>query len=366
MGAQVISVVSGKGGSGKSLLTAVIGRALAREGKRVILVDMDIFVRGLTVLLFSYTRPEKINSKITISDTLGIYSEHSKEIGPKSYKKEDFLIERFFECDVLPAVQNIAFPLDYDDRSLSDENFTNEVVKKLTVILSEDYDYILLDNRAGMDSLIASSCKASNIIISVAEDDDVGRQTNSNLIKFLQVRKNIQVVYAIINKGRNMHSYDDVKNRLKQRHEYSVLGVIPFDIEILEDFGSDRFWATVNETLYFRALIDVWNELAKIERVQEISESKYRFPPRIFMQSSMGRYSLLERIIGVNSVFVIIMGAVLWLREVYLVKGQTITWFDLAPFLLIMGGIMALFLAIFGVQSFLKGRADSKYHGREH
>ncbi len=233
MSAQVVSIVSGKGGSGKSLLTAVLGRALAREGKRVLLVDMDIFVRGLTVLLFSYTRPEMESKKITISDALGVYAEKSEDTGPKNYTKDNFLIERFFECDVLPAVENIAIPLDYNDRSLSDEKFTNQVVKKLIETLVDEYDYILLDNRAGMDSLIASSCKAANITIAVAEDDDVGRQTNSNLTKFLQAKKDIKVVYSIINKGRNMHNYDDVKARLRHRHEYSVLGAIPFDIEVL-------------------------------------------------------------------------------------------------------------------------------------
>ena len=324
---------------------------------------MDIFVRGLTVLLFSYTRPEKVNSKITISDTLGIYSEHSKDIGPRAYKKEDFLIERFFECDVLPAVQNIAFPLDYDDRSLSDEKFTNEVVQKLTDILSDEYDYIILDNRAGMDSLVASSCKASNITISVAEDDDVGRQTNSNLIKFLQARKNIRVVYAIINKGRNMHSYRDVKERLRQRHEYSVLGAIPFDIEILEDFGSDRFWTTVTETLYFRALIDVWNELAKAERVQEISESKYRFPPRVFMQPGQGRFTLLERVMKVYGITAIFAGVTMWLWENYLMKGMNLH--EMAPVLLIIAGVIVLLFSMSGVQGFLKEKADSKYHRNE-
>ena len=48
---KVINLVSGKGGTGKSLLTAVLGRALAREGLNVLIIDLDIFVRGLTILL---------------------------------------------------------------------------------------------------------------------------------------------------------------------------------------------------------------------------------------------------------------------------------------------------------------------------
>jgi len=361
MDSQVISIVSGKGGSGKSLLTAVLGRALAREGKRVIIVDMDIFVRGLTVLLFSYTRPKQGIKKITISDILGVYSENSKGSEPPIYNKEDFLIERFFECDVLPAVENVAYSLDYDDRNLSDEKFTYNVINRLIDKISVDYDYILLDNRAGMDSLILSSCRVSSIIISVAEDDDVGRQTNSNLTKFLQSKKNIRVVYAIINKGRSMHIYDDVKGRLKQRHEFSVLGVIPFDIEILEDFGSDRFWTTVTETLYFRALIDIWNELAKTEPVQEISESKYRFPPKIFMQPSQGRFSIIERMFRFYSIILILTGTWYWLlrnNTTFLTKESLI---ENAPILMIITGVIFLLFSISGFHSFIKERTG-KYN----
>ena len=358
MTAKVISIVSGKGGSGKSLLTAVLGRALAREGKRVLLVDMDIFVRGLTILLFSFTRPERSSGKITVSDTLGVYSEKSEETGPTDYKKEDFLIERFFECDVIPSVENVALPLDYNDRSLSDEEFTNSVLSTLKNTLIESYDYIILDNRAGMDSLISSACKSADIIIAVAEDDDVGRQTNSNLTKFLQARKKIKIVYSIINKGRNMHSYRDVKNRLRHRHEYSVLGAIPFDIEVLEDFGADRFWSTVTETLYFRSLIDVWNELARTERVQEITESKYRFAPKIFMQYSQGRFSLIERIMRIYGLAGISAGVVMWLWQSYKEKGMPLN--DMISVILIIVGIFMLLFSMSGFHSYIKGRIDDK------
>ena len=48
--ATVYAVVSGKGGVGKSTLAANVGAALARMGKRVCLVDMDIGLRSQDVL----------------------------------------------------------------------------------------------------------------------------------------------------------------------------------------------------------------------------------------------------------------------------------------------------------------------------
>ena len=45
---KIINIISGKGGTGKSLITAVLGRLLAQEGASVLLIDYDMFVRGLT------------------------------------------------------------------------------------------------------------------------------------------------------------------------------------------------------------------------------------------------------------------------------------------------------------------------------
>ena len=39
---RILPIASGKGGVGKSVLTANLGLALARAGKTVVLVDLDL------------------------------------------------------------------------------------------------------------------------------------------------------------------------------------------------------------------------------------------------------------------------------------------------------------------------------------
>ena len=51
MGAKVVTVTSGKGGVGKTTATANLGVALARMGKRVVLIDADIGLRNLDVVM---------------------------------------------------------------------------------------------------------------------------------------------------------------------------------------------------------------------------------------------------------------------------------------------------------------------------
>ena len=48
---QCIAVVSGKGGTGKTSLTAGVGTALAQSGKRVLCMDCDIGLRNLDLAL---------------------------------------------------------------------------------------------------------------------------------------------------------------------------------------------------------------------------------------------------------------------------------------------------------------------------
>lgn len=48
---QVIAIVSGKGGTGKTSLTALIGASLASLGKRTLLIDCDVGLRDLDLAL---------------------------------------------------------------------------------------------------------------------------------------------------------------------------------------------------------------------------------------------------------------------------------------------------------------------------
>ena len=49
--AKVIAITSGKGGVGKSTLTVSLGIAAASSGKRVLLVEMDVGLRGMDIML---------------------------------------------------------------------------------------------------------------------------------------------------------------------------------------------------------------------------------------------------------------------------------------------------------------------------
>jgi septum site-determining protein MinD len=71
MTAFIINISSGKGGSGKTLLASVLAEFLSSRRIRVLLVDLDIFARGLTALLYFRT-PDQLRlietGELAVSD----------------------------------------------------------------------------------------------------------------------------------------------------------------------------------------------------------------------------------------------------------------------------------------------------------
>lgn len=124
--ARSIVVTSGKGGVGKSTVTAALGRALSRHGQRVVLLDTDIGLNNLDVLLdvgnrivydlFDVIRGRCRVSQALVSDSLdgGLY--------------------------LLPSAHG------YDCSDISSQN-----IRVIINSLAQSFDYILIDCPAGIE-----------------------------------------------------------------------------------------------------------------------------------------------------------------------------------------------------------------------
>lgn len=337
---KVINLVSGKGGTGKSLLTAVLGRALAREGLHVLIIDLDIFVRGLTILLTESGKRVFQTEGYSISDLLGGNDRNNLPA-----------IERFFECDLIPAVADIGEVFSSYNDHICSLKFNSETIESLLNDVRDKYDVILLDNRSGLDNIILASCKQADIVLSIADDDDISLQTNSNLINHLRFHHNIPKVYTLINKARRIYSYKDLEKSSFRKVDFNYIGIIPFDAEVMEDFGTERFWSTVYETLYFRAVIDSWNNLASREGLKEISLKKYHFPPAIFMSPKSGRQSLFERMLIFYGLVITGVGIFYWLYQ----RINDLNESDVIAISAIGFGVILIVLGAIGFRRFLVG-----------
>ena len=63
--AQIIPIASGKGGVGKSLLSANLAIALGQQGKKVVLVDLDLGASNLHLVIGQHPGVASLGSWFT-------------------------------------------------------------------------------------------------------------------------------------------------------------------------------------------------------------------------------------------------------------------------------------------------------------
>lgn len=124
---RVIAVGGGKGGIGKSLLSANLGIALARRGARVVLVDLDLGGANLHTCL-GVGQP-----KVTLSDF----------IDRKVQNLEDVLVPTPFE-----RLSLVSGAMDGLDAANPRHAQKSKLIRNLRLL---DVDYVLLDLGAGTD-----------------------------------------------------------------------------------------------------------------------------------------------------------------------------------------------------------------------
>jgi len=125
--AEVITITSGKGGVGKSTATANISVSLAKLGKKVIAVDFDIGLRNLDMILGLENR--------IVYDVVDVME------GNCNLAQAIIKDKRANNLHFLPASQT------------KDKNVLNkEKVEKLINELKKEFEYILIDSPAGIES----------------------------------------------------------------------------------------------------------------------------------------------------------------------------------------------------------------------
>jgi flagellar biosynthesis protein FlhG len=167
---QICPIGGGKGGSGKSFITANLGVLLAKKGKRVLLVDLDL--GGSNLHTFLSLR----NPKLGLNDFLN-----------KAYKNLD-------EVAVPTAIPNLSL--------ISSTNCSHEIgnlfhAQKLKIIRAINdlsYDYTLLDLGAGTIFNILDFLVISNKGLFIITPEPTSIENTFQFIKAVYLRKIKQVL----------------------------------------------------------------------------------------------------------------------------------------------------------------------------
>lgn len=210
MGRSIV-ITSGKGGVGKTTSTANIGTALALQGKRVCLVDMDIGLRNLDVILGLENR--------IIYDILDVIEERVKV-------EQALVKDRRFEDQLylLPAAQH------------ADKNdITEDQMIKLVGELKEIFDFILIDCPAGIEQGFKNAIVAADEAVLITTPEISAIRDADRVIGIME-EKDIAEPQVVINRVRTDLEEDNGSMSVDEivRHlSVELLGVIYEDAEVV-------------------------------------------------------------------------------------------------------------------------------------
>ena len=167
---RTILICSGKGGVGKTTLTANLGIALAKQGMRTAVLDADFGLRNLDLLL-------GLENRI-------VYT--AQEVLAGTCRLEQALVKHKQE-------PNLALLPAGNPRML--EWLTPEDMQKIVAMVGESYDYVLIDAPAGIEGGFKNAMAAAREAIvvttpevsAVRDADRVIGLLNSNGVKPIQL-----------------------------------------------------------------------------------------------------------------------------------------------------------------------------------
>ena len=189
--ARVIAVTSGKGGVGKSVLTANLAWALVRAGRRVLVLDADLGLANLDILL-------NLEPKATLHDVLtGARALHEVILdGPDGLQ-------------ILPAGSGLA---EYS-RLTSD---LRERLPEVLDLLAQDYDYVFLDTGAGISDVVLFTTALAEEVLVVATPEPTSLADAYAAIKVMAMQHERSVFSLVTNQVTKERPGEKLAKQLQQ------------------------------------------------------------------------------------------------------------------------------------------------------
>lgn len=205
---EVISVVSGKGGTGKTTLCAAIATCLAVDGKRVLCIDTDFGLRNLDIALGMADQPV-----VAFTDVIhGYYELSDASVHP-----------RFDNLCLLTAPVR-----EYEDQ-VSFEDFG-----KLLEDVRKEFDFCLIDAPAGIGAGFRLATKFADRCLMISTPDPASMRDAGRAAELLTLDGK-EEIRLIVNRvtprmfSRMNLTVDDVMDEVG----LPLLGVVPEDPKVV-------------------------------------------------------------------------------------------------------------------------------------
>jgi flagellar biosynthesis protein FlhG len=190
-GARIIAITSGKGGVGKTFVSANLAAALTRRGQRVLVLDADLGLANLDVVL-------NLHPKITLHDVF---------TGKASL--DEAVIAAPGGFSVVLAGSGM---VEYSRLTPEVRNQFLSVIETLT----PRYDVILLDTGAGISDVVLFSVSLASEVMIVATPEPTSLTDAYAAIKVLAMQQKRQYVRLIVNQAARPGDGRAITSQLQQ------------------------------------------------------------------------------------------------------------------------------------------------------
>lgn len=215
--------VAGKGGTGKTTLTALLIRYLIerRQGKAILAVDADANANLNETL------------GLVVEDTIGTILEDTKKPGavPPGMTKDIFVEYRLSRALVetkyydLLVMGNPQGPGCYC--------FSNDLLKRYLEKLSGNYDYMLVDNEAGLEHLSRRLVPGADLLLVTSDATARGIRSAGRVREIVEtVKIEVDRIGLVISRGRPGEA--EQLNAEIEKSGLPLLGEIPYDPAVAE------------------------------------------------------------------------------------------------------------------------------------
>lgn len=210
MDAKVIVVTSGKGGVGKTTTTANIGAALAKQGEKTVVIDVDVGLRNLDVVMGLESR--------VVFDLIDVLE------GKCKLSQAIIRDKRVENLYLLPASQT-------RDKDALDSEVFKGVIERL--LGEEGFQRILIDSPAGIESGFKTAAAPAKGALVVVNPEVSSVRDADRIIGLLEAQQ-VGEIRLVINRLRPAMVASG--NMLSEEDMLDILGVKPIGI-IPEDDG---------------------------------------------------------------------------------------------------------------------------------